>query len=341
MTMTESNPQTKTLMIIMPLFIGWISLNFPAGLVLYWVTMNIVQIVQQWWLSHNEEPKESKEAAWVAKVIEKSAKTVEDALKAALEELNVSEKDIDYEIIEEPSRGFLGLIGTKLAKIKVTVKENIQNVNNDKYNVKNIENIAQKVDSTDTEENKINDLVEEVNASNSKNLDEDEDNNYSNQINEKKIDTAKQFLQKVLSNMKLNVKIEGVSSEEGYIFNLYGENLGILIGKHGQTLDALQYILNLAVNQNDTQRTRFIIDVENYRNRRAETLQNLAKNLAERAIRMNQDVRLEPMNRHERKVIHSSLQDNYKVVTHSAGEEPYRYIIISPKKYGKSKYNKD
>ena len=102
----------------------------------------------------------------------------------------------------------------------------------------------------------------------------------------------------------------------------------------------MQYLVNLVANRNsDNKRTRFIIDVENYRNRRAETLQNLAKNLAERAVRMNQDVRLEPMNRHERKVIHSSLQNNNKVFTHSAGEEPYRYIIISPKRYGKRKYN--
>ena len=137
--------------------------------------------------------------------------------------------------------------------------------------------------------------------------------------------------------MKLTVKIETIPIEEGYILNLCGENLGILIGKHGQTLDALQYLVNLAANRNESQRVRFIIDVENYRSRRAETLQNLAKNLADRAVRMNQDVRLEPMNRHERKVIHSSLQNNDKVETHSTGEEPHRYIIISPKKTGKIK----
>ena len=154
---------------------------------------------------------------------------------------------------------------------------------------------------------------------------------------EEKTKIAKNFLQDILNKMKINANVEVVPSESEYILNVYGDNLGILIGKHGQTLDALQYLVNLAGNRNETQRTRFIVDIENYRVRRIEILQNLAKNLADRAIRMNQDVRLEPMNRHERKVIHTTLQDNEEVTTHSVGEDPYRYIIISPKKYGKVK----
>lgn len=260
----------------------------------------------------------------MAKVIEKSAKTVEDALKAALEELGVNENEVEYEIIEEASKGFLGLIGTKPAKIRVTVKENKINVNktDKKPLIKSadIDDVVKNNEEQKSEE--VNDKLNTVSESSS---------------DEEKTKIAKNFLQDILNKMKINANVEVVPSESEYILNVYGDNLGILIGKHGQTLDALQYLVNLAGNRNETQRTRFIVDIENYRVRRIEILQNLAKNLADRAIRMNQDVRLEPMNRHERKVIHTTLQDNEEVTTHSVGEDPYRYIIISPKKYGKVK----
>ena len=243
----------------------------------------------------------------MAKVIEKSAKTVEDALKAALEELGVDETEVDYEIVEEASRGFLGIIGSKPAKVRVTVKKNEENI---KAESKIIE---EKV----TEKENITEKTEEIKTT---------------EVDENKVKTAKKFLQDVLKDMKLEVKIESIPSEDGYTFNICGENLGILIGKHGQTLDALQYLVNLAGNRTENERVRFMVDVENYRIRRAETLKSLAKNLADRAIRMNQSVKLEPMSRHERKIIHTTLQDNEKVMTYSKGEEPYRYIIIMPKK---------
>jgi len=263
----------------------------------------------------------------MAKVIEKTAKTVEDALKAALEELGVSVDEVDYEVLEEASKGFLGMgiLGAKPAKIRVTVKQNNK--------IENSTNKTEKVSlkSTDKEEEtiaKLNDkpkesAVEKVN---------DSDVDVS-----KRVAIAEKFLQDISKQMKLNIKIETSELEEGQKLNICGEDLGILIGKHGQTLDALQYLVNLAANRNENQRVRFILDVENYRSRRSETLKNLSKTLAERAVRLNQEVRLEPMNRHERKVIHSSLQDNENVTTYSVGDEPNRYIIISPKKNGKSK----
>lgn len=234
----------------------------------------------------------------MAKVIEKSAKTVEEALKAALEELGVSEKEVEYDIVEEASKGFLGIIGSKPAKIRVTVKEDERKGMNFNNTTNNQEDIEQKVSIPD----------------------------------ETRIEIAKNFLQAVLKGMKLEVEIEAVATEEDYIFNIKGENLGILIGKHGQTLDALQYLVNLATNKNEINRVHFVVDVENYRVRRADTLQSLARNLADRAIRMNQSVKLEPMNRYERKIIHTSLKNDDKITTYSKGEEPYRYIVISPKK---------
>ena len=146
------------------------------------------------------------------------------------------------------------------------------------------------------------------------------------------IERAKEFLSEVLEKMKLDVEIEGRAAEEGYVLSITGDKLGILIGKHGQTLDALQYIVNLAANRQQNQRIHFVIDVEGYREKRTESLKKLAKSLSERAIKMRKDVRLEPMSRYERKIIHLTLQDNPKVTTQSTGTEPYRYVIITPKK---------
>ena len=125
------------------------------------------------------------------------------------------------------------------------------------------------------------------------------------------------------------MKVE--DNEDGCLIELSGKGLGVLIGRRGQALDALQYLLNLAVNRkNAEEKVHFTLDVEDYRRRREQTLIKLAKSVAERAIKTRRDVKLEPMNRHERKIIHTVLQDNDRVETHSAGEEPYRYIIVSP-----------
>ena len=146
------------------------------------------------------------------------------------------------------------------------------------------------------------------------------------------IERAAKFLQDMFDAMKIKVEIEGWDAEEGYVLSISGDKLGILIGKHGQTLDALQYIVNLAANRQQSHRMHFVLDVEGYREKRSESLRKLAKSLSERAIKTRKEVRLEPMSRYERKVIHLTLQDNPKVMTHSAGSEPYRYVIITPKK---------
>ena len=144
---------------------------------------------------------------------------------------------------------------------------------------------------------------------------------------------AKKFLTEVFAEMKVEAEISVEETGTTVVLDLSGKNLGILIGKHGQTLDALQYLTNLAANRNDSEnKVHFILDIENYRERREETLQKLAKSVADRAFRMRQDVRLEPMNRHERRIIHTALQNNDKIETRSVGEEPYRYIIVSPKR---------
>lgn len=205
--------------------------------------------------------------------IEKTGKTVEKALQVALEELNLPEERVEYEVIDFPSKGFFGIIGGKPAKIKVTVK---------------------KLSSADT---------------------------------------AIVLLNKIFFAMKISVNIDQTKITDGHLFNLQGEDLGILIGKHGQTLDALQYLTNLAVNRDMTEdKVRIILDVENYRKRREETLYRLATRLADKVRRTGEKVVLEPMSRHERKVIHTALQDDRRVITYSDGEEPYRKVVVALKR---------
>lgn len=201
----------------------------------------------------------------------KSARTIEEAINAACNELELDRDEIEIEVLEEPNKGLFGLLGVRDAKIKVTEKC----------------------------------------------------------IPEKK---AVKILTKIFDCMKMNVDIS-VQEADGYMrIDLTGPDLGVLIGRRGDTLDAIQYYINLAANKDTEKRTRFVLDIEGYRQRREETLNKLAYRLAEKARRKGKDVVLEPMNPHERRVIHTALQNHKDVFTYSEGEEPYRKIIISPKK---------
>jgi spoIIIJ-associated protein len=151
----------------------------------------------------------------------------------------------------------------------------------------------------------------------------------------KKVDAltvAKDFLQNVFDTMQLGVTVEKMSKDDHVIFNMRGNDLGVLIGKHGQTLDALQYLTNLAANRDADERVRIILDVEDYRKRREETLANLALRLADKVKRRGERVALEPMSPHERKIIHMALQEDHRIVTYSEGDEPFRKVVIALKR---------
>lgn len=143
---------------------------------------------------------------------------------------------------------------------------------------------------------------------------------------------AKKFLEAVFASMQLNVKMEKMTHADHVTLNLRGDDLGILIGKHGQTLDALQYLTNLAAHRDSEDKVKIVLDVEDYRKRRAETLARLAMRLADKVKMRGERVVLEPMSPHERKVIHMTLQDDNRVTTYSEGEEPYRKVVIALKK---------
>ena len=259
----------------------------------------------------------------MARVIEKTGKTIEEAIRAAVAELGVEESELEIEVLEEPSKKFLGLFGGTPAKIRATVKV---------ISPPPIE-VVKPVEPVKVEEPA---QVEETPAPVIEPVLEPspvEETSEAEPVDrEQVINAAEKFLQDVFATMKLEVTIEVQDAEDGCLFNLSGKGLGVLIGKHGQALDALQYLLNLSVNRKHDEKIYFTLDVEDYRNRRAEAVTKLAKSVAERAIKTRKEIKLEPMSRHERKIIHTVLQENNRVETHSAGEEPYRYVIVSPKR---------
>ena len=148
------------------------------------------------------------------------------------------------------------------------------------------------------------------------------------------VDNIREFLENVFSamNMEVTIDIKKAEDDKVYEVELSGKEMGLLIGKRGQTLDSLQYLTNLAVNRNSEDYYKVKIDTEDYRKRRKETLENLAKNIAYKVKRTNRPVSLEPMNPFERRVIHSALQNDRFVTTHSEGEEPYRHVVVTLKK---------
>ena len=238
--------------------------------------------------------------------IEAPGKTIEEALKSGLEQLQKEEKEVVMEVITEPSSGIFGF-GKKEAKIRLTVKEPVEAVVTPAATEEMTE--AEKADDSvetkaDKEENRLS--AEEVAAD------------------------GKAFLQEVLDKMGIPVMIEKMIKEERIIFHLRGNDLGVLIGKHGQTLDALQYLVNLKANKGKESRFFIMLDVENYRARREETLKALAHRLASRVKHSHNKVILEPMNGYERKIIHLALQDMEHIRTESEGQDPYRHVGLFP-----------
>ena len=204
------------------------------------------------------------------KTIEKSAKTVQDALKLALAELNLSEEEVEYEVIEEGSKGIFG-IGAKDAVIKVSPKIDFES-------------------------------------------------------------RAYNFLTDVFVGMGLRVDVDITFEEKRMNIVLSGDNMGIVIGKRGDTLDALEHLVSLCVNRGDGEYIRVSLDTENYREKRKATLINLAENLANSVVKNKKKVTLEPMNSNERRIIHSTLQNNKYVDTYSVGDEPNRKVVIALKR---------
>ena len=259
-----------------------------------------------------------------------SAKTVQEAITEACTHFVVASDKLDYEVVEEGSTGFLG-IGSKSAIIKARVK--------DEAEILEAEAAAQNEEKAlDKEEKKAE--KEEAKAEKKEEKEEFKEAKKESK-KEKVVVNAKEveemsiaFLKDVLHAMDIPAVVEAEynAEEEVLDINLIGEDMGILIGKRGQTLDSLQYLVSLVVNKSTTGYIRVKVDTENYRSRRKATLENLARNIAAKVKRTRRPVSLEPMNPYERRIIHSALQNDKYVTTHSEGDEPYRKVVITLKK---------
>ena len=316
----------------------------------------------------------------MAEIVESTGKTVEDALAAALDKLGCGRSEVTYEIIQEPSSGFLGLWGKREAHIRVTTRPVIPVQRSEMSNIpaptvtaaadefprpqkrfhSDLRSSARApkpeqgshtsaVHPERTERPERRSRYDRDNSERSARRHQEDRPSYDRPRYEERAKRegelplipaspemrarAEGFLSEIFAAMGLTVTLIPSETPIGLVYNMQGDNLGILIGKHGQTLDSLQYLTNLVVNKNPgSGYTRIILDVEDYRARREETLTRLAGHLADKACRIGEEIRLEPMSRHERKIIHMALQDNRRVTTYSAGENPRRYVVIVPKR---------
>lgn len=272
---------------------------------------------------------------------EKWGVDVEEAVKLALMDLKVSRDEVEVIVLEEPSKGFFG-IGSKLAKVRVVkkkiepeiVEEKIEEKKSEfakaepKYQARERRNDKKKSrDRKDRKEKrpnkeekvlpKSNVNIEVVNKEELVDVEEHE---------------ALTFLKEITEKMGLSLNLKAKSGDNIIYLEMDGKDSGTVIGKRGQTLDAIQYLTSLVVNKENEKYVKVVVDAENYRAKRQKTLEQLANRLASKVIKTKKYVRLEPMNPYERKVIHATLQQNPNITTRSEGEEPYRRVVIELKK---------
>ena len=263
--------------------------------------------------------------------IEVSAKTVDDAITKACIELGVSSDKLDIQVISEGSSGFLGF-GSKPAVIRAGKKPE-EEVVVEKKEVRPEKEVKEEPHVKPQQEKK--EVKKEVSKPAKKPAEESKPEIRTEEEIAAMKKTAQDFLSGVFGSMELPVEITMEYNQENGSLDIdfAGEDMGILIGKRGQTLDSLQYLTSLVVNKEQKEYVRVKLDTENYRKRRKETLENLARNIAYKVKKTRRPVSLEPMNPYERRIIHSALQNNKFVETYSEGNEPYRHVVVAPKRY--------
>lgn len=257
-----------------------------------------------------------------------TAKTIEAAVAEGLEKLGISREEAVVHVVEQPSSGLFGLIHKKMAVVDISAPDEEA----EEDTVEEASPVEEAKEETPAEEPKAKEAAPEAEeAPAEEKKAEREEPTFDPEEQKKVAEEAKTFLAGVFAGMHLAVTMECRMTEERIMINLVGDGLGILIGKHGQTLDALQYLTNLAAGKSFRHHYFILLDVENYRERRQDTLEALARRLAGKVKRTGEEIRLEPMAAGERRIIHLALQDDHAVSTDSEGEAPYRYVVIRPK----------
>ena len=285
-----------------------------------------------------------------------SAKTLDDAITEALIQLGVTSDRLEYNVIEKGSAGFLGT-GMKQAVIEAwkkedkeeeeflkaveeTIRENPvkeyfakeDNVKEDDVKEHQAEEAAKKEEAVREEKTEKEEASANAKEEKSEPVSVKEKELLA-KVEDETIRYVEQFVKDTLKAMDMDVEITSSIDKDGALYvDMKGENMGILIGKRGQTLDSLQYLANRVANKHQSGYVRVKLDTENYRARREETLKHLAKNIAHKVKRNRRPVILEPMNPYERRIIHSTLQSDPYVTTHSEGEEPYRKVVVTLKR---------
>lgn len=268
-----------------------------------------------------------------------SAKTVDDAITEASIQLGTSSDNIEYEVVEKGSTGFLGF-GSRPAVIMARKKEEAPEENFEEVvetPVKKAEKPAPKPAPKAPVKEPVREEVKAVKEPVRREAAPAKEPAAERPAKapldkEAAIKRAEDFLKGTLNAMNMQVEIKASFDEEGTLnIDLNGDEMGVLIGKRGQTLDSVQYLTSLVVNKGNGPYVRVKVDTEDYRRRRKETLENLARNIASKVRRTRKPVFLEPMNPYERRIIHSALQNDRYVCTHSEGEEPYRKVVITLK----------
>lgn len=260
-------------------------------------------------------------------VSEKWGNDVDTAVELALAELKCSRDEVEVTVLEQPSRGFFG-IGAKLALVRVEKKapvveeEPAPAVVEEKAPASAPQKQKPQKSETKVEKKKNKKEIQPKKSSI-----EEEVGNLSPVENHIALD----FLKEVTEQMGLIVDVTAKANEDSVLLNIQGKDSGTIIGKRGQTLDAIQYLTSLVVNKDQDNYIKVVVDAENYRSKREKTLEKLANRLADKVVKTKRSVRLEPMNPYERKVIHATLQSNPRVTTRSEGQDPYRRVIIELK----------
>ena len=267
-----------------------------------------------------------------------TAKTIEAAVAEGFEKLGISREESGVHVVEQPSSGLFGLIHKKMAVVDISAPDEEGTEDTVEETSPAEEAPAEAIpaeeakEETPAEEPKAEEAAPEAEeAPAEEKKAEREEPTFDPEEQKKVAEEAKTFLAGVFAGMHLAVTMECRMAEERIMINLVGDGLGILIGKHGQTLDALQYLTNLAAGKSFRHHYFILLDVENYRERRQDTLEALARRLAGKVKRTGEEIRLEPMAAGERRIIHLALQDDHAVSTDSEGEAPYRYVVIRPK----------
>jgi spoIIIJ-associated protein len=260
--------------------------------------------------------------------------SVAEALDAALEELGVQQDAVEYEVLEEPGRKMLGLGGDKPARVKVRLRDDYAD------ELEEAKQVAREILEVEDEESEDELLAEEATEPEAAGdaaapqaqsgpreiaeLTEDELDNVA--------DEAVGALKGVLASFGIEAEIEEYEGDEGeIILDIVGDDLGVLIGRHGKTLDGLQTLVAAMTNRSVGFRYPVIVDVEGYRHRRRAKVEQIARRAADKASRNGQPVDLRPMTSYERRVVHMSLRDDTRVSTSSKGDEPFRHVVVSPK----------